>query len=911
MVVNRPATGRKVLLVGWDGADWNVIQPLLDAGELPVLESIINHGVMGNLASIRPMLSPMLWTSIATGKRPFKHGVHGFTEVDYELNQIVPVGSTTRQCRAIWNMLNERGYKTQVVSWFATHPAQPLDGACVTDRFAHPVPTRLDKEWKLSKGTIYPARLEEQLSSLRVRPEEIPGEVLAMFVRDAPKVNQDYDKRLHQISIRLAESFTAHAAATYLLEHEPWDFATVYFHGIDLICHDFMQFHPPRRPGVYEPEFNHYCDVVNSAYRLHDAMLGRLLQLAGQEATVIVVSDHGFKSDHTRPFVVPNVPTGIAAWHRVSGMFAMRGAGLRSDELIHGANLLDVTPTILALFGLPVGADMDGRVLVEAFSRAPTVERIESWDTTGTKEVSKSPGVARSANEEKELIRQFVEIGYIQDPGDDPEEAIKSTARENRWALAQSYLSAGRHADALPLLESVYEEWPERWDFCCELALSQLNLGLLEEARETISDVIENRTSAGAFLLRANLEYRSRNFEAGLKLLQQAEAIDSSSAALQNQIGLTRLRLRERELAEVAFRKAIDIDPDDAQAYLGVSFCRLQMRQYEEAADFALRALGLRFDLALGHHYLGVALARLGDDKRAIQAFETCLRYQPAWNPAHRYLLMLYRRRPDADADVQRHREFLRGRVARRKAWRGFRQQMRREVAERAQQRVAARQKIRTRRRSTEVEQSSVAGAMEFLIVSGLPRSGTSLMMQILHAAGVPVMTDEQRGADESNPHGYFEWEEIKQLPKNPFVIEKAHGRTVKIASMLLPSLPRKHRFRIIFMQRPIEEVAASQQKLRHRLSGTSAADPAGMIERLREHRERIIDLLHDTPAIDLLEVDYTDLLQNPRPHLERIAEFGRIDRAKIDIMAAVINPRLRHFGGVLFDQASAERSAI
>jgi hypothetical protein len=199
---------------------------------------------------------------------------------------------------------------------------------------------------------------------------------------------------------------------------------------------------------------------------------------------------------------------------------------------------------------------------------------------------------------------------------------------------------------------------------------------------------------------------------------------------------------------------------------------------------------------------------------------------------------------------------------------------------------------------------------MEFLIVSGLPRSGTSLMMQMLHAAGVPVMTDEQRGADESNPHGYFEWEEIKQLPKNPFVIEKAHGRTVKIVSMLLPSLPRKHRFRIIFMQRPIEEVAASQEKLRHRLSGTSAADPTGMIERLREHRERIIDLLHDTPAVDLLEVDYTDLLQNPRPHLERIAEFGKIDRSKIDIMAAVINPRLRHFGGVLFDQASAERSA-
>jgi predicted AlkP superfamily phosphohydrolase/phosphomutase/tetratricopeptide (TPR) repeat protein len=905
--VNQPAAGRKVLLVGWDGADWKIIQPLLDAGEMPVLESIVNHGVMGNLASIRPMLSPMLWTSIATGKRPFRHGVHGFTEVDYELNQVVPVGSSTRQCKAIWNILNQHGFKTQVTGWFATHPAEPLDGACVTDRFAHPVPTRLEQEWKLSKGTIHPARLEKQMAALRVRPEEIPGEVLAMFVKGAEKVNQAHDKRLHQVAMHLSEAFTAHAAATYLLEHEPWDFATVYFHGIDLICHDFMPFHPPRRAGIYETEFEHYSDVVNNAYRLHDAMLGRLLQLAGEETTVIVLSDHGFKSDHTRPLIVPNVPTGIAVWHRVNGVLAMRGPGLRTDELIHGANLLDITPTILALFGLPVAADMDGRVLVEAFSTPPAIERIDSWESKGPERPGKAADVERSANEEKELIRQFVEIGYIQDPGDDPQEAIKNTARENCWSLAQSYLSAGRHADALPLLESVYEEWPERWDFCCELALCQLNLGLLDEARETMSGVVENRKSAGAFLLRANLEYRSKNFATGLKLLEQAEAVDSTSAALQNQIGLTRLRLREPALAEVAFRKAIDLDPDDAQAYLGVAFCRIRARAYEEAADFALRGLGLRFDLAIGHYYLGVALARLGEDDRAIQAFETCLRYQPGWNPAHRYLLVLCRRRPERAEQEQSHREFLRGRVERRKAWRSFRQHMRREAGDRAQRRVAARTQLRKKQRKVAAPRVPSTRSMEFLIVSGLPRSGTSLMMQMLHAAGLPIMTDELRAADESNPHGYFEWEEIKALPKDPFLIEKAEGRAAKVVSMLLPSLPRKHHFRIIFMQRPIEEVALSQERLRQRLAGRSAANPAQMIERLGKHRDRITELLQQSPNVELLEVDYPDLLQNPGPQLERIADFCRIERAQLERMAAVIDPQLRHVPAGLFDQVSAE----
>jgi predicted AlkP superfamily phosphohydrolase/phosphomutase/tetratricopeptide (TPR) repeat protein len=890
-----PSLRRKVLLVGWDAADWKIIQPLLDRGELPVLEKIINGGMMGNLSSIQPMLSPMLWNSVATGKRPFKHGVHGFTEVDYELNQVVPVSSSTRKCKAIWNILNERGFKTHVVGWFATHPAEPLDGACVSDRFASPAPRRLGAEWKLPKDAIRPTRLEEQLSILRMRPEEIPGDVLPLFVRDAAKINQEHDKRLHQIAIHLAECFSVHAAATYLLEHEPWDFAAVYYRAIDWLCHHFMEFHPPCRAEIDRGDFEHYCDVVNGAYRLHDLLLGRLLQLAGDETTVILVSDHGFKSDHHRPLSTPNIPAGIAAWHRLNGVLAMRGEGLRQDELVHGANLLDITPTILSLFGLPVGADMDGRVLMEAFVEPPAIERIDSWEKIDSDHKMETPTQKRSPEEERKLIRQFVEIGYINDPGDDPEEAIKSTERENRWTLAQSYLHATRLADALPLLESVYEEWPERWDFCSELARCQLNLGLIDEAYETVAGVIENKRSPGALLLRGHLEYRRRNFEAGLQCLEQAEALDSTSAGLQNQIGLTRLRMHQRELAEVAFRKALEHDADDAHAYLGLAFCRLRARRYEEAAEFALQALGLRFDLPLAHLNLGVALARLGQDARAIQALETSLRYQPGLAPAHRYLAFLYSRQQD-DEKARKHGEHLSGRMTRRTEWRNFQQSMRREIAERSRQRAEARKKWRDGARKIDNQRKSSSEPMEFLIVSGLPRSGTSLMMQMLDAAGVPIMSDAKRPADESNVRGYFEWQEIKQLPKNPYIIEKADGHIVKVVSMLLPSLPRKHKFRVIFMQRAIEEVAGSQKKMREQLSGNSPVDQEKMTSWLSQHRDRMVDLLRESPNVDLLEIDYADLIENPQPNLERVVEFAKIDPAKIDIMAAAIDPKLRHF---------------
>ena len=106
---------RKVLLVGWDGADWKVIHPLLDTGKMPNLAALIERGVMGNLASLRPELSPMLWTSIATGKRPYKHGILGFTEPDPSGMGIRPVTNVSRKTKTVWNILNQNNYRSVVV----------------------------------------------------------------------------------------------------------------------------------------------------------------------------------------------------------------------------------------------------------------------------------------------------------------------------------------------------------------------------------------------------------------------------------------------------------------------------------------------------------------------------------------------------------------------------------------------------------------------------------------------------------------------------------------------------------------------------------------------------------------------------------------------------------------------------
>ena len=289
----------RVLLIGWDAADWKLIKPLLDRGEVPSIERMISSGVMGNIATLQPVLSPMLWNTIATGKYPFKHGILGFTEVNPHTNAISPVLSTSRKVKALWNMLSQEGLRAHAINWFASHPAEKINGVCITDFYSR-MPQDTKAPWPLAPDAVYPASAADTFKNLRIHPKELTGEILQLFCPLAHEIDQTKDMRIRMLANLIAEALTVHAAATHILEHEPWDFLGVYYGAIDHFCHGFMRYHPPRMSDVTEEEFRWYKDVVPNAYRFHDRMLARLLELAGDDATIIVCSDHGFHSDHLR-----------------------------------------------------------------------------------------------------------------------------------------------------------------------------------------------------------------------------------------------------------------------------------------------------------------------------------------------------------------------------------------------------------------------------------------------------------------------------------------------------------------------------------------------------------------------------------------------------------------------------------
>jgi len=437
----RPRRMSKVLLVGWDAADWKVINPLMDAGKMPNVQRLVESGVAGQIATLRPPLSPMLWTSIATGKRPFKHGIHGFSEPTPDGLGIQPVTNLSRRCKAVWNILDQNALKSVVIGWWPSHPAEPIDGVTVSDHF-HKARGRLKDGWPLLPGTVHPPELADTLAELRLHPEELAGPMLQAFVPRAAEIDQDKDRRLYSLAKILCECVSIHSAATWLIENQPWDLFAVYYDAIDHFSHGFMRYHPPRQEFIAEKDFELYKDVVATAYTFHDQMLGTLLKKVGDDVTVILMSDHGFHPDHLRPKSIPQIPAGPAIEHRDFGVLAMMGPGIKQDELLHGANVLDIAPTVLTMFGLPVGSDMDGKVLTGAFEYPPNVETIPSWEEVPGQDGRHAPETQLDPVGAKESLDQLVALGYIAKPDENREKAVADTIQELRYNLAMSFQDA-------------------------------------------------------------------------------------------------------------------------------------------------------------------------------------------------------------------------------------------------------------------------------------------------------------------------------------------------------------------------------------------------------------------------------------------------------------------------------------
>ncbi len=447
-------------------------------------------------------------------------------------------------------------------------------------------------------------------------------------------------RRLTFLAQRLAEVITVHATATELLENQPWDFGAVYYECIDQVGHGFMPFHPPRLPEVPKRDFEFYKDVMSGIYRFHDSMLERLLQLAGPETYVMIVSDHGFQSGINRP----RTAVEPAQWHRPQGMFLLSGPGIVPDQMIEGATLLDIAPTVLTLLGLPVGEDMQGKVLVNAFVQPPTITRVPSWEEVEGEDGRLSadagdedPAAAQAA------LQQLVELGYIAPPGDDAVRAVALAEAEADFNTAVSLGEGGRFLEAKAILASLADRHPDEPRYWRILGQTCFAAQTPEEAAPCLAALERLEPDRPQTLvLRGMLAWARDDLKACAEAFTAAEKIAPEDPITQAHLGRLYLRQRRWAEAERVFRRTLEIDPDSADAHYGLSVALPRQDQIEPGIEHALMAVGLRHDFPEAHFQLGAVLSRRGWYDRAVQAFEITLRMRPGFVLAHRYLSKIH-----------------------------------------------------------------------------------------------------------------------------------------------------------------------------------------------------------------------------------------------------------------------------
>lgn len=894
--MSNPATPvKRVLLVGWDSADWKIINALLEEGGMDGIRSLMNGGNHGNLATLEPQLSPMLWTSIATGKMAYHHGVEGFTEVDPVSGQIVPVSAASRKCKTLWEMLGEHDKRSHVVSWFATQGEQDLDGKMVSNMFGHLKGTTKDMDPAdfppPMPGTYWPEDLAETMNEIRVSPHEIDEDILQPFLPKGHKIDQSRNRRLNNLRKHLAEAYSVHSAATHLMDSDPkWDFMAVYYRAIDEISHHFMHYHPPQMTGIPDGDFEIYQHVINATYRAHDMMLQVLLQKAGPDTTVILVSDHGFHSDHLRPKFTPRVPAGITVWHRNQGVLLAKGPGIKPDSQVYGSRLLDIAPTILHAFGLPVGNDMEGRVLTELFQESLPIQTIPTWENPDGS--SRNRG-SLTGEESQALLEQFVALGYIDKISDNPNQAANETKRENKWNLARAYLYTGKNERALPLLEDCFNAYPERTDYAQALAKTQFALGLTDEAEEALEICLETfGKSISAHVLKAQIEIEKGNHAKALEHLGTIREQAGEEVPVLELSCRAYATLGMWEEARATAEKLLIIDPTSIQAHNTRTRCHLNDKDPQAAVDTALAAISFQFASPRAHHLLGSALIQLEQFKEAEHALKNCLQLDRENASALATLKKVYQVTEQTEKAEALETDLVRQKVIRTAEREKHLTSLRHGIAARAKARHAKRKAEREAAAKKAAEEATIKPC-SFTIVSGLPRSGTSLMMQMLRAAGMDLMHDGKREADEDNLEGYWEWEEIKSLKKNPRLIEQADGKVIKVISALLPQLPPRHHYRLIFMKRPVEEVVDSQWKMIERRGQNPVSEKQHLIQTQQTHAEQTLAQLRQCKNVDLIEIDYPEMVANPGSQLDALKTFLGETAPKPEKLTQAIRPDL------------------
>jgi tetratricopeptide (TPR) repeat protein len=414
---SHPSDGGRVIVLGLDGVDPDVVDLLVGEGKLPNFAALRAGGAAGRLRSSKPLLSPILWTTIATGKTPDEHHIGHFVAVNSATGEQLPVTSQMRRVKALWNILSDAGKRVAVVGWWATWPAESVRGAIVSDHtcyhFLFDEGLRGGGE---SAGSVFPAALAARIAPLVKRPGDLRLEDVAPFVHvDAAAMARpfNFDDPLGHFRWALATAESYRAIAAELWRSERPDLLMSYVEATDSTAHLFGHLFRARGlVGELAEQQRQYGDAVEAIYVYADRVVGETMRMLDARTTLLVLSDHGFQLGE-----LPDDPSATRDMRRVSerqhrdeGILYLYGRAVRPAATVEAPTLLDIAPTVLALLGVAPPQDMHGRVLTEALTIADPPRSVASYE-------GDAPGATRLADDaavDPAILERLRSLGYLE-----------------------------------------------------------------------------------------------------------------------------------------------------------------------------------------------------------------------------------------------------------------------------------------------------------------------------------------------------------------------------------------------------------------------------------------------------------------------------------------------------------------
>jgi tetratricopeptide (TPR) repeat protein len=665
-----PPLDRRVVLIGVDSFDWRIIEPLMRSGRMPNVARLVARGARFNLKTITPILSPVVWTSIATGVKPSRHGIADFVVAAPGTGGLIPVTSAMRQVPALWSLLSRQGTDVAVVGWWATWPAETVRGRIVSDRVAFQLfeDTARD-DWKSddpaqTRGKTYPPDLFASIRPLIRAPSEVGDAEVARFLPggrfpDPAGLTGEERDRIRSFRTILAAEQTYHAIGLRLLDGDETRLALLYYEAPDTASHLFMRCQPPLLPGVPREEMERFSGVVDRVYEWVDGLIGETVARAGKDADIVLVSDHGFRSGESRPRDSdPRIGKGNAAdWHAPIGVLVLAGPDVRAGVDLGSASVLDVAPTVLALYGLPAARDLDGQPLTRALDPGFLARHPVAWvDTYGgfrapPEEAAASPGAG-----DTEVVERLRSLGYIGEDRmtahnnrgvmaleeGDPDAAIAAFDRALgggeeggsmvRVNLAHAWLLKGDLARAEALASQVLETEPrnkQAESLLASVALKRADLAAAERHLERAIAIDPSFVPALSQLGR--LREKQGEDAAALAIYRRVIAIAPLSPAELNAIGNIERRRGEGERAAEAWREAVRCDAQYFGAYNNLGLYLQEKGRLGEARALYDQGLAIRPENPTLRNSLGTLLALQGDSRGALAEFERAVRADPEW----------------------------------------------------------------------------------------------------------------------------------------------------------------------------------------------------------------------------------------------------------------------------------------